>query len=268
LKEDYSVNNPIGEQIMSDSKEFFVKQHAGAAPDTLTVKASSATLVAPSPATPVAKKVTAEDVKAHYQALLQSSLDKALHATQAESAELPGWWDILAFGPIQPILNPPFRPSDVIRAGETAYIVTVLILNPFPILPPGISPCDILSKFALPYEITYQTGNVTTWTKAPAPLTSEKDPLYLVPGQCYYVDVLEFTPQDKDEVMYEMNISARIFGCNRLCKDGKVKENYAPPFAGFAREVVEVDSSFFKPAPFLNSSPIRFLVYGDQPGEA
>lgn len=252
---------------MSDAKEFIVKQHAGAGTDTLTVQATSTTLAAPSPATAVAKKVTAEDVKAHYEALLKSSLDKALNAPQKEVAELQGWWDIIAFGPIQPILNPPFRPSDVIRAGEPAFIVTVLILNPFPILPPGISPCDILSKFALPYEITYQTGNVTTWTKAPAPLTSEKDPLYLVPGQCFYIDVLEFTPQDRDEVMYEMNISARIFGCTRHGKNGKDKENYAPPFAGFAREVVEVDSSFFRPAPFLNSAPIRFLVYGDQPEE-
>ena len=45
-----------------------------------------------------------------------------------------------------------------------------------------------------------------------APLTSEHEGLKLVPGQYFYVDGLEFTPTDRDEVMYEMNISARIYG--------------------------------------------------------
>ena len=202
----------------------------------------------------MAPRITAADVKAHYKAKLASALEQKLASAQV--AELQPWWDLIAIGPIQATTNPPFAPSDVIRSGETAYVVTIILLNPDPILPPGISPADILSKFALPYEVTYQTGNLTTWQPAGFPLTSEHDPLYLVPGQSFYVDVLEFVPNDRDEVLYEMNVSARIFGCG---------ENYAPPFAGFAREVVDIDSSFFSPPPGLVNAPIRFMVYGDQP---
>jgi hypothetical protein len=206
------------------------------------------------------RQVTAEDVKAHVEARLQAALDQALSGPPAaQVAELQGWWDMYALGPIQVTrLGGPFPPNDVIRAGEPAFVVTILILNPNPILPPGISPGDILSKFALTYEVTYQTGNLTKWQQAGAPLTSEHDGLKLVPGQYFYVDVLEFTPRDKDEVMYEMNISARIFGCN---------ESYAPPFAGFAREVYDIDPDMFSPAPGLGARPIRFLVYGNAPQE-
>lgn len=205
-------------------------------------------------------RVTAADVKAHFEAKIQSALDEAMTTgASAEVAELQGWWDLIAFGPIQvPSINGPYLPNDVIRAGEPAYIVTVLILNPFLVLNNQITVCELLSTLALPYEITYQSGNLTDWTPAPAPLTSEQDDLYLVPHQCFYVNVLEFVPYDEDEVMYEMNISARIFGCG---------ENYAPPLAGFAREVVDFDPSFFSPAPGLIGAPIRFLVYGNKPNE-
>ena len=205
----------------------------------------------------VTPSIGAAEVKAYYEAKVQSLLEKRLASPPApQVAELQPWWDVIAVGPIQLSANPPFAPSDVIRAGETAFVVTIILLNPAPILPPGISPCDILSKFGLPYEVTYQSGNLTTWQPAGFPLTSEHDPLYLVPGQSFYVDVLEFVPNDRDEVLYEMNVSARIFGCG---------ENYAPPFAGFAREVVDIDSSFFSPPPGLVNAPIRFMVYGDQP---
>ena len=206
------------------------------------------------------RQVTAEDVKAEVEARLQAALDQVLASPPAaEVAELQGWWDLYAIGPIQfTRLGGPFPPSDVVRAGEPAFVVTILILNPYPILPPGISPADILSKFALTYEVTYQTGNLTRWQQAGAPLTSEHDGLNFVPGQYFYVDVLEFTPTDRDEVMYEMNISARIFGCD---------ENYAPPFAGFAREVADIDPDMFSPAPGMGDRPIRFMVYGGAPQE-
>src|SRR5438094_457754 len=88
----------------------------------------------------VGSGTTAEDVKAEVEARLQAALDQALAAGPQE-AELQGWWDLYAIGPIQNFRpGGPFPPHGVIRAGEKAYIVTVLILNPNPILPPGISP--------------------------------------------------------------------------------------------------------------------------------
>jgi len=199
--------------------------------------------------------ITAADVKAHFEAKVQAAHDEAMATGGPEVAELQGWWDLVALGPIQvPNINGPYLPNDVIRAGEPAYIVTVLILNPFLVLNGQITVAELLSSLALPYEITYQTGNLTNWTSAPAPLTGEREGLTLVPHQWFYVDVLEFIPRDRDEVMFEMNISARIFGCG---------ENYAAPLAGFAREVVDFDPSFFSPPPGLVGAPIRFMVYGN-----
>src|SRR5262245_57129759 len=86
------------------------------------------------------RRVTAEDVKAQVEARLQAALDQVLAGPPAaEVAELQGWWDLYAIGPIQFTWpGGPFPPSDVIRAGEPAFVVTILILNPNPILPPGL----------------------------------------------------------------------------------------------------------------------------------
>jgi hypothetical protein len=196
-------------------------------------------------------RTTAADIKAEYEAKLQAALDEALATPRTQVVDPQGWWDLVAIGPIQPIGNPPFLANDVIRAGEPAFVVTILILNPFFPVPP-FSAADVLSNFSLPFEVTYQTGNLTTWTPGPASLNVEHNST-LVPGQAFYVDVLAFTGEGLDEVMYEMNISARIFGCGG---------DYSPPFAGFAREVVDIDPDLFTPAPGLINAPIRFLVYG------
>ncbi|HJZ48580.1 MAG TPA: hypothetical protein VKE41_15495 [Roseiflexaceae bacterium] len=224
----------------------------------------------------LAPKVTAADVKAEIEARLQAALDEATaRRADAELAEpeLPGripWWDLIAVGPIQPGAGTlpaggsPLLPHGIIRSGETAFIATILILNPVP-HPAlgGMSPCDFLSMFSLPYEVTYQTGNLTEWKKGPASLNVESDPSgNLVPGVCFYVDILEFEPYDLDEVLYEMNISARIFGCS---DDPAI--SYAPPFAGFAREVVDIDPDLFSGAPGLGDRPIRFMVYGPTDGK-
>jgi hypothetical protein len=201
--------------------------------------------------------LTADAVKAHYTAKLEAALEEWRTGPKPAVAEPQGWWDLISIGPIQIITNPPFAPGDVIRSGEQAFVVTIVILNPAPILPLNMSPCDVLSNFALPFEVTYQTGNITTWTAGPANVNVEHN-LTLSPGQCFYVDVLEFVPDEKDEVMFEMNVSARIFGCG---------ENYAPPFACFAREVVDLDASIFTPPPGLVSAPIRYLVYGNPPAK-
>jgi hypothetical protein len=223
--------------------------------------------------TPVAEsatssKITAADVQAMVLAQVEAAIDKKRAEMGLEEAEPQNWWDILAIGPIQPGAGfvptgspggpGPFLPNGIIRAGEKAYIVTVLILNPLP-LPqdPSIIPSEFLSTFALPYEVTYQTGNLTEWKKGPAYLNVEHYGT-LIPGQAVYVDVLEFTADDKDEVMYEMNVSARIFGCGN---------NYAPYFAAFARETVDLDADLFSEAPGLGNRPIRFMVYGDKPAD-
>ena len=205
--------------------------------------------------TEAAANAGVEQVRAHYDKKIRDAYDEWRSAPQPAVVELQYWWDMISLGPIQITTNPPYAPGDVIRSGEEAYVVTLVILNGAPILPPGVSPGEALSNFALPFEVTYQTGNLTTWSPGPSNVNVEHN-LNLVPGEFFYVDVLAFTPSDYDEVMFEMNVSARIFGCG---------ENYVPTFSGFSREVVDFDSSIFAAGPRLVSAPIRYEVYGPPP---
>jgi hypothetical protein len=242
---------------MPNPKELYVTEHAGVQQGTLTVKSSATTEVAR------AKKLTAADVKAHLEKQLQAAYEKALTTPRAQLAEPLFWWEIYSIGPIQlgaqlvppaTFLDSPLLPGKVIRNGESAFIATVIILNPFP-LPqdPLIIPCDFLSVFSLPFEVDYHTCNLTTCEPADANL-NVKNTGNLVPGQCFYVDVLEFTA-DEAGCLFETNICARILGC-----DGKTPN--ASPFAGFARTTINIDPELFFPTPLLEfDNPIRFMVY-------
>ena len=201
-------------------------------------------------------RATSDELIAYYDSKLSAAFDKGRATARPEVAEPQLWWDVITLGVFQDIWDPPFLPGDVIRAGEPAYILSYVILNPFFPVPPTDA-CTVLSNFSLPFEITYQTGDVTNWKKGPSQLNVEHD-LTLVPGQCWYEDILEFTTDDLDEVMYEMNVSARIFGCGG---------DYSPYFAGFAREVYDIDPDMFSPAPGMGDRPIRFMVYGGAPQE-
>jgi hypothetical protein len=208
--------------------------------------------------------MTAEQVKAQVQKLVQDKLQELLASPPSEEiAEPLNWWDIFAFGPVQPGASTvppagftpgPLLPHQVIRKGEEAYVAAVLILNP--VGPSVPSALDILSNFALPYEIAYNTGELTKWQPAPASLQHISHGA-LVPGVAIYVDVFSFVAQDAG--LYEMNISARIFGC---------EGNTAPPFSGFATWVFDLDEDYLADLlglpggpGFYHKNPIRFQVY-------
>jgi hypothetical protein len=197
------------------------------------------------------------DLQAMIEAKLQSAHDEYVASAHEEIAEPLYWWDIFAIGPIQPGagLTPPsgftgpLQPNQVIRLGERAYIVSVLLLNTsFP--SPGPSAADILSKFALPYEIEYDTGDLKKWALAPANLQHISGGNF-VPGVPWAVDVFGFTAQDAG--VFEVNICARIFGCD---------QNAAPPFAGYATQVVDIDQDMFGTGPRVKTEQsIRFHCY-------
>src|SRR5262245_163999 len=204
-----------------------------------------------------AKVPTVAEVKARVEAQVKTALDEAIARAQQERAEPDEWWNLFAIGPIQAIGIPnPLLPHSVIKVGETAFVVTVLFLNPFLVIPPGTTPGDILSNFALPYEVQYQTGNLTTWALGQADMNVVHNGagLNLIPGVYTYVDILQFTANTPG--LYEMNISARILGAAQPFVN-------APPFAGFARGVVDIDSDLFlQPPPGLQFEvPIRFQIY-------
>lgn len=242
---------------MSNARELYVKQHAGVQQGTVTVRSGATTEAAQG------KKPTAADVKAYLEKQLQAAYEEALTKPRPQLAEPLFWWEIVSIGPIQAgaqlvppasFLDSPLLPGKVIRNGESAFIATVLIINPFP-LPqdPLIVPRDFLTVFSLPFEVDYHTCNLTTCEPAGANL-NVKNTGALVPGQTFYVDVLEFTAEDAG-CLFETNICARILGC-----DGRTPN--ASPFAGFARTTINIDPELFFPTQVLEfDNPIRFMVY-------
>jgi hypothetical protein len=202
-----------------------------------------------------------EDLKAEVEAKVQTALQEYATRPREQVAEPLFWWDLIAYGPIQfgaqlvppsPIGGPgPRLPHQVIRVGEDAVVFTILLLNPLFPSPGPMSACDILSNFALPYQVQYCTGNVCTWQLGPANLNVTNPIANFTPGQCFAIDSLEFTAQQVG--VFEMTISARIL--NAL-------NNPTPPFAGFARAVFDIDPDMLFPAPgWQFDFPIRFQVY-------
>jgi hypothetical protein len=203
------------------------------------------------------ESMASDDVQAQIEARVKSALDEAMLRYQPEIAEPQGWWNLYAIGPIQSIGVPgPLLPHQIIKVGETAFVGTILFLNPFLVVSPGVTPASILSNFALPYEVRYQTGNLTTWTIGPANLNVvfSGPGFNLVPGVNFYVNILSFTATTPG--LYEMNISARLLGATPPYVN-------APQFAGYARAVIDIDPDLFiSPAPGLQfDQPIRFEVY-------
>jgi len=196
---------------------------------------------------------TAEDAKAVIESNVKAAVERYMDTPGPEVAEPYLWWDLLAMGPIQ-IFSPdePLAPHQIIKKDETAFVATILVLNPNPILQPGMSPQDLLSDFALPYEIRYQTGNVTNWALASSDLNAVHTGV-LSPGQGIYVDILEF--QASQVGMMEMNISARILG-------NQPEAN--PHFGGFARWTYDLDGESFWEAPTPGwhfELPVKFMIY-------
>lgn len=208
--------------------------------------------------------VPVETVKAQLTDLIKAKLQDAMGQASAEKAEPQDYWDIFAYGPVEPaattvppagLTDSPLLPHAIIRAGDTAYVASVIILNPLgPSLPTS---ADMLSSFSLPYRVEFQTGNLSKWQAADAKFQGVIDN-HFVPTQWVYVDVFAFTPDAADEGLYEMNITGRVMGCNG---------DLAPSFSAFATHIYDFDADWL--ADFLGlesgtgwqKAPIRFQVY-------
>jgi hypothetical protein len=195
-----------------------------------------------------AREVTAEDIKAEIEARVQAQLDEALaRPPTAEVAELLNWWDIFAIGPIQPILNPPVLPHQVVKAGEPAFAASVIILNPFLGLPGGLNAAQVLSQLQLPYEVLFQTSDLTNMVPAASTLI----PGSLINNVFVYVDVAPLPTAAPG--MYETNILARFLSAGGAP---------TPQFAGFASAVLDIDAKLIGPGPVVNfQQPVRYMVY-------
>lgn len=177
---------------------------------------------------------------------LQAAYDELMATATPQTAGPALWWDMYAYGPFKAPVPPFPAPNEVVRLGETVYVASILYLNRFYPYP---SSADVLSNFALPYTIAWDTNNVTTFAKETA--LSGSFTKHFKPGKAWYVDVIAITPEH--EGIHELNLRGRITGC-----EGEL----APPFAGYATLVYEFDSSLFTPGMHTRyQGPVRFSVY-------
>jgi len=197
--------------------------------------------------------MTADDADQQIVARAQAALDRYLlepEAVQAEIAEVRDWWDVAAYGPVQ-LVQPggPLLPHRVIKVGEDALVYAIIVLNPNQQLPTGTNAADVLANFSLPYQVQFQTGNLTTWSLAPPDMQATRRGNFQ-PRQSVYVERIRFTGRQAG--LYEMNISARILGATAPFQS-------APQFAGYATTVIGLDApDLFGTRP---SGPLRFQVY-------
>jgi hypothetical protein len=201
-------------------------------------------------------RMTLEEVKQYFEAQVQSAVDEAMTRAGLEAAEPLNWWNLWSFGPWQPVRpGGPLRPHKIIKLGESAYIFTVLWLNPWLTLDSGPTVCDLVSNLARDFEIRYCTGNKCTWDLGPRELNATHR-LPMEPDRCWYVDVLRFVPQTGWEGCYATHICARITGSH---------EESAPPLAGFATQVRDIDWELFAPVSvpprWQIDTPIQFMIY-------
>lgn len=199
---------------------------------------------------------TEQEVLARIEAKVKSIQDElearmpALEAEmfRAEVAQPMPWWDLFVVGPIQ---YPPYlQPSGVIQVGETAYIATLLVVNPFAILPGPISPLTILAGTTA--QIRYRTGNLDTWAPGTPSINSS-----LLITSSINLDFQAFTPAT--EGVMDLSVSARIPGPGPAVW----------PFGGHASLLFSLDSepllsAFGYPGStpgYANRVPLRFSVF-------
>jgi hypothetical protein len=196
-----------------------------------------------------AARIEAE-IRAQVASVYEQAMAAGPEAAGIEIAEPGLWWDMALYGPLQPIApGGPLVPHLIIKAGEPAYVLSFVLLNPFLPLSGGTNAGDVLANFALPFEVRYQTGNLTTWTLGPSDMQATNTN-NLTPGQYFYVDLLWFTGGQPG--LYEMNGSARILGA-------APPHVNAPQFAAYATVVFNIDGpGLFGPKP---PGPLRFMVY-------
>jgi hypothetical protein len=184
-----------------------------------------------------------EALKAHVEAQFAAALDKKATLELTEKPlGLPFDWEVYAFGPWQ---NPGQEPGRIIALGQTAYIATVVWMNPLM--------CASVAGFGADVLLSFWTSNTQTMKPVPA-----MDHYACIPitagGGCFYVNVWAFQPTEA-ACLLETNICARLCNC---------EQRVVPGYAGFVRWVQDFDPEALWPAGPRFDHPIRYLVYDDK----
>jgi hypothetical protein len=161
-------------------------------------------------------------------------------------------FDVAATSPIQPIALPPYQPSKVIAAGEPAYLVAYMFVNPTPSIPNGFAVPPTVQLGGRSWRATLDLMNVTDLTHTTLVQTGTYGPI--APSLSFAIFTLPTPNPGPDAAVYEANVTLDIV-------------DPAQPYAAFATNFFDVDDDpgflFVPPTPpgWRHELPNRYLVY-------
>ena len=164
-------------------------------------------------------------------------------------------FDIAATSPIQFTGLPPYQPSKVIAAGEAAFLVAIMFVNPTPSVPNGFAVPPAVQLGGRTWRASLDLMNVTTGSTVilaqQGVFGTPANPPF---GLLAVVFALPTPDPGKDPDVYEANVTLDIVDPGQ-------------PYAAFATNFLDEDTDpgffFVPPDPpgWRHELPNRYLVY-------
>jgi hypothetical protein len=161
-------------------------------------------------------------------------------------------FDVAATSPLQPIALPPYQPSKVIAAGEPAYLVAYMFVNPMACIPCGFAVPPTVQLGGRTWRLSLDLMNLTDLTHTTLVQTGTYGPV--APALSFAIFTLPTPNPGPDAAVYEANVTLDIVDPGQ-------------PYAAFATNFLDVDSDpgflFVPPTPpgWRHDLPNRYLVY-------
>ena len=162
-------------------------------------------------------------------------------------------FDVAATSPIQFGGPPPYQPSKVIAAGQSAFIVAFIYVNPTVNIPLGWAVPASIQLGGRTWRMTLDQGNLTTGTVLPHQVRTAT---FATPAATLTPVIFSLaTPNPgADPWLIEANLTVYV-------------DSPAQPFAAFATKFLDLDNDpgvpFFPPvnAGWRYELPNRYLIY-------
>jgi len=161
-------------------------------------------------------------------------------------------FDVAATSPLQPIPLPPYQPSKVIAAGEPAYLVAYMFVNPMASIPDGFAVPPTVQLGGRRWRVSLDLINLTDLTHTTLVQTGTYGPV--APSLSVAIFTLPTPNPGPDADVYEANVTLDIVDPGQ-------------PYAAFATNFFDADSDpgflFVPPTPpgWRHDLPNRYLVY-------
>jgi hypothetical protein len=163
-------------------------------------------------------------------------------------------FDVVATSPIQFGGPPPYQPSKVIAAGEQAFIIAVIFVNPTVNIPLGWAVPATVQLGGRTWRMTLDQGNLTTGGVLPQQVQTAT---FASPAPQFTTVIFPLaTPNPgPDPALIEANVTVDIV-------------DPAQPYAAFATTFLDVDNDpGFLGVPvsagFRHELPNRYLIYSE-----